>query len=52
MKEIKKNKEKKDFDSVEYFREVKIKISKKLYGKSLKEIKEYFTNRKRTLAKA
>ncbi|MFZ1788912.1 MAG: hypothetical protein WAT92_11395 [Saprospiraceae bacterium] len=52
MKEIKKGEEKKDFDSVAHFREVKSKISKKLYGKSLEEIKEYFRKRKLKLAKA
>ena len=51
MKEIKNREEKKDFDSVEHFREVKTKISKSLYGKTLEEIKEYFRKRKQILAK-
>jgi hypothetical protein len=51
MKEIKKSKEIKDFDSVEHFRKEKTKISKQLYGKSLDEIQEYFRKRKLTLVK-
>ena len=51
MKEIKKSKDIKNFDSVKHFREVKTKISKKLYGKSLEEIKEYFRRRKLAVAK-
>ena len=40
--EIKREKE---FDSVAFFRAVKTKISKKIYGKTLAEVKAYFRQR-------
>lgn len=45
MKNKTEIKTEKEFDSVEFFREIKTRISKKIYGKSLVEIKEYFRKR-------
>lgn len=46
MKSKAAEKTKKEFDTVAFFRNVKKRISKKIYGKSLEEIQDYFKERK------
>jgi len=40
------NKTEKDFDTVKFFREVKIKIAKETEGMTFAELKEYINKRK------
>jgi hypothetical protein len=46
-----KNEKVKEFDTVQFFREVKAKISKETEGMSFAEFKEYISQRKLRLAK-
>jgi hypothetical protein len=41
-----KSTEEKDFDTVKFFREIKEKISKDIYGMSAAQIKEYLKDKK------
>ena len=45
------NKNKKEFDTVKFFREVKEKIAKETKGMTFKELKAYLNKRKLKLAK-